>query len=154
MYTQSPMPPPSLKSMPSCATTQSKRLGPDIGELSQICLFGGCLFKTKVFCCEVTSRTPACGGISVKCWSMLCSVGLPSNLLQSRGRSPEPPLTSAAARPGSGLRARGTPLLRARSACQARRGPRSPLAWGLLSRASCPLSCPLMRGSCVPGRHG
>jgi len=45
-YTQSPWPLPSLKFMLSWATTQSKRFGPEMGELSQICLFGGCLLRT------------------------------------------------------------------------------------------------------------
>lgn len=45
-YTQSPEAPPSLESIPSPRMTQSNRLGPVIGLLSQICLFGGCLFRT------------------------------------------------------------------------------------------------------------
>jgi hypothetical protein len=45
-YTQSPWPPPSFAFWPSCSTTQSKRLGPEMGELSQICLLGGCLLST------------------------------------------------------------------------------------------------------------
>lgn len=35
-YTQSPWPLPSFALRPSCATTQSKRFGPEMGELSQI----------------------------------------------------------------------------------------------------------------------
>lgn len=45
-YTHSPMPPPSFWCMPSPVTTQSYRLGPDNGDASQICLFGGCLLIT------------------------------------------------------------------------------------------------------------
>lgn len=45
-YTQSPCPLPSFALIPSCATTQSKRFGPEMGELSQIWRFGGCLLST------------------------------------------------------------------------------------------------------------
>ncbi len=44
-------PPPPVPSFSCCLSpsiTQSYLFGPDIGELSQICLFGGCLFRTYV----------------------------------------------------------------------------------------------------------
>lgn len=45
-YTHSPPPVPSFEFCPSLTTTQSYRLGPEMGELSQICLLGGCLLIT------------------------------------------------------------------------------------------------------------
>lgn len=59
MYIHSPWPVPSLCCWPSPITTQSYRLGPDLGEESQICLLGGCLLTTYVPNGNFSVRTPA-----------------------------------------------------------------------------------------------